>query len=136
MFDQGLPGIRPEQIVSAAGDHHRVQYHRRAGHGGQGPGQNVDQFRARDHTDFNAVNSHVIEKTGNLVMDDLRLDFLDGIHLPGVLNRDRRNGADAVHSQGLKGFQIGLDAGPSGTVGSGDGQGHIDWVGFRTHGFP
>ena len=117
----GLGGFLQEP-VPAGGDHHRVQDHDGGAHLFQPDADGVDHGGVTEHADLDGVDADVVADGVQLRREERRRGNVDGAHALGVLRCQGGDGGHAVAAVRRDALQVGLDSGPAGGIGAGDGQ--------------
>ena len=119
---QGGLGRFLQEPVTAGGDHHRVQDHDGGAHLFQPAADGVDHGGVAEHADLDGVDADVVADGVQLRREERRRGDVDGAHALGVLGGQGGDGGHAVAAVRRDALQVGLDPGPAGGVGAGDGQ--------------
>ncbi len=123
MRAEGVGGFGGDERVAALRDHHRVEDDGDGAiAGGEEVGDGGDEVRGVEHADFDGVGADVVEARADLPQDHRDGDGVDASDADGVFVDDGRDGGHGVDAAGGGGFDVGLDAGATGTVGTGDGE--------------
>ncbi len=97
---------------------------------GQLFGDGGDYGPIGQHAELDGVGSHVIEAGAYLVEHQIGTEGFYIVHRFGILNRHRSHRGHGVAAHGCDGFQIGLQTGPGGGVGTGDYEYFFSQTGF------
>ncbi len=81
----------------------------------------ADNFGIVQHTDFDSVRTDIVKYAVDLLADEGGGDRLHGCYAQRILRNHRRDDAHAVQVVRFDRFQVGLNTGAAGRVGSGDG---------------
>ncbi len=114
-------GIVGKQVIAKRRHHHRIEDHRALARGDELRDQLRD-LRRTQHADLDRVHRHVIEDGVQLGAQKLQRRGVDLADPARVLRHQRGDHAIGEAAGGGDRLDIGLDAGPSGGVGAGDGQ--------------
>jgi hypothetical protein len=117
----GLGGLLQEP-VTAGGHHHRVHNHDAGTHLFE-PG--TDSFNHRgiaEHSYFHGVDADVFAERIELLAEKGSGRNVDATDAAGVLGGKGGDGSHPVPAVGSNAFQVRLDAGAAGRIGSGDGE--------------
>jgi len=95
-------------------------------------GHAVDHLGVGQHAQLDRVDIEIIEAGGDLGVQECDRRHMHGGDAAGVLRGQRGDRRKAMHAVGGKGFQVGLDAGTTAGIGSGDGEGGSGCI--RAHG--
>ena len=110
------------QALVGAGCHHGVEYHEGWAMTGQHLGNRLGNLGVGYHADLHGRHRHVLEHGLQLCLHQLRRQRRDHAHGLCVLRHQGRHHRHAIGTQRPEGLQVGLDAGPAGRIGPGDGQ--------------
>ena len=114
--------FRFKQFEAAGGDQHRIYNEVRRAVFGEFRGDGVDYRPGRQHPGFYRGDVEVIENRVDLRFDEIHRQLEGFPDLPRVLRGHSRDNGEAVGAVGVKGLEVGLDAGAAAGVGSGNGE--------------
>src|SRR5262245_26656387 len=109
---QTLFGLTLQQPVTTRGHHNRVHHQQLEMQGPDCRSHGPDNLGGKKHTSFRGPYTDIRDHGPDLRCHDLWVNTLHGTDTAGILRRNRRNGAHAIHTKGRKGFEIGLNPGP------------------------
>jgi len=109
----------PHQAVARRGDHDRVH------HDGnirpvQHPMHRTDDSRGIQHARLHGAHGKMFQIDAHLVSHQRRVHLLNAAHCPGRLGHDAGNGRKRKRPHGMGRFQVSLETGPRGAVGTGN----------------
>ena len=110
------------QALVGAGSHHGIKYHEGRAMTGQYLGNRLGNPGIGHHADLHGGHRHVLEHGFQLRPYQLRRQRRDHAHRLRVLRHHGRHHRHAIGAQRPERLQVGLDPGPAGRIGTGDGE--------------
>jgi len=105
-----------KQVVAGSGHHDRITDVCLPLVAGDPVGDQIDQGRGREHAGLEGRWREVVGEGCQLLPDECVGGNMDGADAPCVLGSQRHNDAGAIHTELLKGLEVGLNAGPAAGV--------------------
>ena len=120
---QRLMGRIIEQLVTALGDHHRIDHQRQAGRLFlQHPGDRLDRLEFAQHSGLDGIGADVVEHQGDLLGNEIAGHVDHPEHALGVLGGQGGDGGRRIAAERRHRLDIGLNAGPAARIRAGDDQ--------------
>lgn len=111
-----------EQTRTAGGHHHRVEHHEWRAVLFEQVGHAVDDLGVGQHAELDRLDLEIGKAGIDLGAQECQRRHMHGGDTTGVLRGQCGNGGQAVHAMRGEGLQVGLDAGTTAGIRTGDGQ--------------
>ena len=111
------------RAVAARRYHDGVNHQKRQINSPHGSGDGADNVGGKQHTGLGGADGNVGGHGTDLGCHDVGINGLYGINAAGILRRNGRDGAGAVHAESRECLEIRLDSGAAAGIRTGDGEG-------------